>query len=65
MIDFLMAGWHILPEQAYILCSVAMNLRLGQVVNADQITISAALRKSILPLLTAIEGVTAATCSTF
>ena len=65
MIDFLMAGWHILPEHAYILCSVAMDLRLGQVVNAGQITVSATLRKSILPLLTAIEGMTAATHSTF
>jgi acetamidase/formamidase len=55
MIDFITAGWQILPEQAYMLCSVAMNLRLSQVVNAGQITVSAALPKSILPPLSRVE----------
>jgi acetamidase/formamidase len=34
---------------AYLLCSVAMNLRLSQVVNEPMITVTAALPKSVLP----------------
>jgi acetamidase/formamidase len=34
---------------AYLLCSVAMNLRLSQLVNDPIITVSAAMAKSVLP----------------
>jgi hypothetical protein len=34
---------------AYLLCSVAMRLRLSQVVNEPMFTVSAELSKSILP----------------
>ena len=34
---------------AYVLCSVAMHLRLSQVVNEPMYTVSAAIAKSVLP----------------
>ncbi len=37
------------PVHAYLLCSVAMHLRLSQVVNEPMITVSASIAKSILP----------------
>jgi acetamidase/formamidase len=49
MVDLLSALWGFAPVEAYILCSVAMNLRLSQVVNEPMITVSAAIAKSILP----------------
>ena len=49
MIDLLVDALAIPPVHAYLLCSVAMNLRLSQVVNEPMITVSAALPKSILP----------------
>jgi len=49
MIDLLAAKWGFSDVQAYLLCSVAMKLRLSQVVNRPQVTISAAIAKSILP----------------
>jgi acetamidase/formamidase len=49
MIDLLMSACSISAENAYLLCSVAMNLRLSQVVNEPMITVSAALPKHILP----------------
>jgi acetamidase/formamidase len=49
MIDFLVARWSLTPQRAYALCSVAMNLRLSQVVNAPTKTVSASLSKGILP----------------
>ena len=44
-----MAHWGFAPEHAYLLCSVAMNLQISQVVNEPMITVSASLAKSILP----------------
>ncbi len=52
MIDLLVERWAFTPEHAYLLCSVAMKLRLSQVVNRPMITVSAAIPKSILPART-------------
>ncbi len=49
MIDFLMARWGFSDIHAYLLCSVAMNLRLSQVVNEPMYTVSAAMPKHVLP----------------
>jgi acetamidase/formamidase len=49
MIDLLVTRWAFTPVHAYILCSVAMRLRLSQVVNEPIHTVSAAISKSILP----------------
>jgi acetamidase/formamidase len=49
MIDLLVACWGFLEVHAYLLCSVAMNLRLSQVVNEPMFTVSAALPKQVLP----------------
>jgi acetamidase/formamidase len=49
MIDFLAAHWGFSPVHAYLLCSVAMNLRFSQVVNEPIFTVSAAISKNILP----------------
>lgn len=49
MVDLLVRLWGFTDVDAYILCSVAMNLRLSQVVNEPMITVSAAIAKSILP----------------
>lgn len=49
MIDLLMASWGFSDIHAYLLCSVAMDLRLSQVVNRPMITVSAAIPKAILP----------------
>ncbi len=49
MIDLLVERWHFTPEHAYILCSVAMDLKLSQVVNRPMTTVSASIAKSILP----------------
>jgi acetamidase/formamidase len=50
MIDFLAEGWGFSEVHAYLLCSVAMHLRLSQVVNEPMYTISAALPKQVLPV---------------
>lgn len=47
MIEFLGEQWNLSPEHAYILCSIAMDLRLAQVVNVPMVTVCAALEKSI------------------
>jgi acetamidase/formamidase len=47
MIKFLAEQWELSPEHAYLLCSVAMDLRLAQVVNVPMVTVCAALKKSI------------------
>ncbi len=47
MIEFLGEQWNLSPEDAYLLCSVAMDLRLAQVVNVPMVTVCAALEKSI------------------
>lgn len=49
MIDLLTSRWHLSEIHAYILCSVALKLRLSQVVNEPVHTVSAALSKQILP----------------
>ena len=49
MVDLLVSRWGFEAVPAYILCSVAMNLRFSQVVNRPMITVSAAIQKSILP----------------
>jgi acetamidase/formamidase len=49
MIDLLVSRWGFSDVHAYILCSVALKLRLSQVVNEPVYTVSAALSKQILP----------------
>jgi acetamidase/formamidase len=49
MIDLLVARWDFGDVHAYLLCSVAMHLRLSQVVNEPMVTVSAAISKSVLP----------------
>jgi acetamidase/formamidase len=49
MIDLLVSRWGFSEVHAYILCSVAMRLRLSQVVNEPVYTVSAALSKQIVP----------------
>ena len=49
MIDLLSDRWGFSAVQAYLLCSVAMNLRFSQVVNEPIFTVSAAISKQILP----------------
>jgi acetamidase/formamidase len=49
MVDLLVSRWGFEELHAYILCSVAMNLRFSQVVNRPMITVSAAIQKSVLP----------------
>jgi len=49
MIELLVSRWGFSEVHAYILCSVAMRLRLSQVVNEPVHTVSAAIAKQILP----------------
>jgi acetamidase/formamidase len=49
MIDLLASRWGFSEVHAYLLCSVALKLRLSQVVNEPVHTVSAALSKQILP----------------
>ena len=49
MVDLLVSRWDFSEIHAYILCSVALKLRLSQVVNEPVYTVSAALSKQILP----------------
>lgn len=49
MIDLLAANWGFSPVHAYLLCSVAMKLRLSQVVNEPMFTVSAAMPRPVLP----------------
>jgi acetamidase/formamidase len=48
-VDLLVSRWRFSEIHAYILCSVALKLRLSQVVNEPVHTVSAALSKQILP----------------
>jgi acetamidase/formamidase len=52
MVDLLMARWGFSEVHAYILCSVAMNLRLSQVVNEPIFTVTAGIAKAVLPTTT-------------
>ncbi len=49
MIDLMMSRWGLSDIHAYILCSVAMRLRLSQVVNEPMYTVSAGIAKALLP----------------
>ena len=49
MIDLLTNRWGFASTDAYILCSVALRLRLSQVVNEPMYTVSGSIAKSILP----------------
>jgi acetamidase/formamidase len=49
MVDLLAGRWGFSEVQAYLLCSVAMHLRLSQVVNEPMFTVTAVLPKSVLP----------------
>ena len=49
MIDLLAGRWGFPEIHAYLLCSVAMHLRLSQVVNEPMYTVSAAIAKQVLP----------------
>jgi acetamidase/formamidase len=49
MIDLLVERWDFSEVHSYLLCSVAMNLRLSQVVNEPMYTVSAAIPKRVLP----------------
>jgi len=49
MIDLLVDRWGFTPVHAYVLCSVAMNLHLSQVVNEPMFTVCAEIPKSLLP----------------
>ena len=51
MVDFIADRWKVSPENAYVLCSVTMSLRLSQVVNRPMVTVTAALPKEVLPVL--------------
>ncbi len=46
-IDFLVAKFGYTPENAYVLCSVALNLRISQWVNTPTVTITGLLPKSL------------------
>jgi acetamidase/formamidase len=49
MIDLLAERWGFSEVHAYLLCSVAMNLHLSQVVNEPMFTVSASVPKHVLP----------------
>jgi acetamidase/formamidase len=49
MVDLLVSRWGFTDVHAYILCSVAMNLRFSQVVNRPMVTVSAGIAKAVLP----------------
>jgi len=49
MIDLLVSRWGFSDVHAYLLCSVALKLRLSQVVNEPMFTVSGAISKQILP----------------
>ncbi|MDR5727245.1 MAG: acetamidase/formamidase family protein, partial [Terriglobia bacterium] len=49
MVDLLTSRWGFSEIHAYLLCSVALKLRLSQVVNEPVHTVSAAISKQILP----------------
>lgn len=49
MIELLVSRWGFGNVQAYLLCSVALKLRLSQVVNEPMYTVSGAISKQILP----------------
>lgn len=56
MIDLLVSEWGFEPVQAYLLCSVAMDLKLSQVVNRPMTTVSASIAKHVLPAKKLFSG---------
>jgi acetamidase/formamidase len=48
-IDFLVARYGLTPELAYTLCSVALDLRLSQIVNQPMVTVTGTLAKNLFP----------------
>ena len=48
-IEFLMARFGLSDEHAYILCSVALDLKISQCVNAPMITVTGTLQKNLFP----------------
>ena len=46
MVELLIGKWSFAPVHAYLLCSVAMKLRMSQVVNEPMITVSCLLYTS-------------------
>lgn len=48
-IDFLVARFGLSPQLAYTLCSVTLDLRLSQIVNQPQITVTGTLAKALFP----------------
>ncbi len=46
-VDFIAERWGMTPENAYVLCSATLSLRLSQVVNGGVVTVTAALPKGI------------------
>lgn len=46
-VDWVVANTALSPEQAYVLCSVALDLRLSQVVNVPMITVTGTLARSM------------------
>lgn len=49
MVDLLISRWSFSAVHAYLLCSVALKLRISQLVNEPVHTVSAALSRQILP----------------
>ncbi len=49
MVDLLISRWDFSAVHAYLLCSVALKLRISQLVNEPVHTVSAALSRQILP----------------
>jgi acetamidase/formamidase len=49
IIDLLVSHWGFSLVHAYLLCSVAMNLRLSQVVNEPMFTVCSSIPKQVLP----------------
>ena len=47
MIDHIVRNYGLSPEQAYILCSVAVDLRVGQVVDVPNYVVTAVLNKDV------------------
>lgn len=58
MVDLLASRWSFTPLEAYLLCSVAMDLRLAQVVNRPMTTVAASIPKHILPSRSLYESST-------
>ncbi|HEY6892382.1 MAG TPA: acetamidase/formamidase family protein, partial [Solirubrobacter sp.] len=47
MIDHLTASYGLSPEDAYVLCSLVVDLKISEIVDAGQYVVSAVLPESI------------------